>query len=109
MKDGSLNNRNNPLEATALEHGFVPESDGLAAIDSERRIMSSLPHIAYMVSRPRQDPDQGEAMLRRQHAASRPYWLQDWQQGFGGFAKVYRFVADNVVKTQEDELSGPCD
>ena len=40
---------------------FIPKSDGLAAVDLERRIMSSLPHIAYMVSRPRQDIDKGEA------------------------------------------------
>ena len=59
LKDMKLNESDNPLEAIALEHGFIPEGDGIAAVDLERRITSSLPHIAYiayMVSGPRQEP-----------------------------------------------------
>ena len=57
------------MEATALENGFVPEGGGLVAVDLEKRIMSSLPHIAYMVSRPRQPTNAGKSMLRRQDAS----------------------------------------
>ena len=61
--------------------------------------MRSQPHIAYMVSRPRQPTDRGESLLRRQDAAPRPYWLRDWQCEFGGFTKVKEYVVDSDAKT----------
>ena len=61
-------------------------------------VMSSLPHIANMVSRPLQDTNLGETLLPRSDAAPQPYWLRDWQQGFGGFTKVYEYVANDAVK-----------
>ena len=60
--------------------------------------MSSLPHIAFMVSRPRQPKDAGESLLRRQDASPRPYWLRDWQDDFGGFAKVYEYRKGDELK-----------
>ena len=42
LKDVNFNDSDNPLEATALEHGFIPENDGIAAVDLERRSLSSL-------------------------------------------------------------------
>ena len=98
LKDMNLNDRDNPLKTTVLEHGFIPESDGMAAVDLERRIMNSLPHIAYMVSRPRQEANLSERMFPRYDAAPRPYWLRDWQQGFGGFTKVCECVVDEEVR-----------
>ena len=71
----------NPLDA-ALEHGFAPENAGIAAVELEKRLMSSLPHIAYMVSRPRQVSNLGENLLARRDAAPRSYWRRDWQAGF---------------------------
>ena len=61
------------LEATASEHGFFPESTGIAAVDLERRLMSSLPHIACMISGPRQATNLGENLFPRCDAAPRPY------------------------------------
>ena len=49
------------MEATAWENGFVPEGRGLPAVALEERIVGSLPHIACMVSRPRQPTDAGES------------------------------------------------
>ena len=43
-----------------------------------------------MVSRPRQPIAIGEGLLRRFDAGVRPYWLRDWQSGFGGY-KVYEY------------------
>ena len=63
-----LNESGNPFEAIALG-SFIPESDGIAAVDLERKIMSSLPRIAYTVSRPRQDTNLGETLLPRSDAA----------------------------------------
>ena len=37
-------------------------------------------------------------LVRRQDAAPRPYWLRDWQQGFGGFDKVYEYLVEGKVK-----------
>ena len=45
----------------------------------ESRIQSSLPPLAYMVSRPRQPTTAREELLRRFDAGVRPYWLRDWQ------------------------------
>ena len=38
LKEANLNDSDSPLEVTALENGFVPEGDGLVAVDLERRI-----------------------------------------------------------------------
>ena len=97
LKDVNLTESNNSLEATALDHGFIPENDGIAAVDLEKRLMSSLPHIAYMVSTPR-PTDQATSMLSRCDAAPRTYWLQDWQDGFCGFTKVYEYGTREEVK-----------
>ena len=37
-------------------------------------------------------------LLPRYDAAPRPYWLRDWQRGFGGFTKVHEYVVDEEVK-----------
>ena len=89
----------NTVEATAWENGFVPEGSGLAAVDLEKRIMSSLPHIVYMVSRPMQPTIAGESTLRRQDAAPWPSWFRDWQSDFGGFTKVYEHKKGDEVKS----------
>ena len=60
--------------------------------------MGSLPHLTYMVSRPRQSIDAGEAMLRRYNAATGLYWLRDWQSGFGGYTKVYQYHTRGETK-----------
>ena len=39
-----------------------------------------------------------ESMLLRCDAAPRPYWLRDWQEGFGGFAKGYEYGTREDVK-----------
>ena len=43
-----------PLEATAWENGFVPETHGLPANELEPRILPLLPQLSHMVSAPRQ-------------------------------------------------------
>ena len=80
---------------------LVPEASGLATVDLEKRIMSSLPHIAaiaYMVSGPRQPTNAGELMLRRQDAAPRHYWLRGWQSDLGGFTKLCEALCE-IFKT----------
>ena len=67
--------------------------------------MGSLPHIAYMVPRPRQPTDNGESLLRRQDAAPRRYWLRDWPCDFGGLTKVYAYMEGTV---EEDVLGRLC-
>ena len=62
LKHMSLTESNSPLEATALGHGFIPESDRVAAVDLEKRLTSSFPHIAFMA---RQPIDLAEKMLPR--------------------------------------------
>ena len=76
-----------PLEATAWENGFVPEAMGIQTDRLEQRIQGSLPPLACLVSRPRQPIDTGEDLLRRYDPAVRPYWLRDWQSGFGGYTR----------------------
>ena len=98
LKEVDLSDSANMMEATALENGFIPEGKGRASVGLERRMMSSLPHIAYMVSRPRQPTDVGESLLRRQDAALRPHWLGDWQCDFGGFTKVYEYNKGDEMK-----------
>ena len=60
-------------------------------LSKEFRIRGSLPALASMVSRPRQPITAGEELLRRFDAGVRPYWLRDWQSGFGGYIKVYEY------------------
>ena len=43
-----------PLEATAWENGFVPETHGLPTNELERRMLPLLPQLSHMVSAPRQ-------------------------------------------------------
>ena len=43
-----------PLEATAWENGFVPETQGLPSDKLESRILPLLPQLSHMVSAPRQ-------------------------------------------------------
>ena len=52
-----------------------------------RELEGSLPPLAFMVSRPRQPIAAGEELLCRFNAGIRPYWLRDWQSGFGGYTK----------------------
>ena len=36
--------------------------------------------------------------LCRFDAAIRPYWLRDWQSGFGGYTKVYEYTVDGTTR-----------
>ena len=51
-----------------------------------------------MVSRPRQPIALGEELLCRFDAGIRPYWLRDWQSGFGGYTKVYEYQANGKTR-----------
>ena len=55
----------------------------------ERRLMSSLPPIAYMISGPRYATTLGENMLPKCDVAPRPHWLRDWKTDFGGFTATF--------------------
>ena len=88
----------NPLEATAWENGYVPEARGLPSDQLDFRIQGALPPLAYMVSRPRHPITAGEELLRRFDAGVRPYWLRDWQSGFGGYTKVYEYQVDGETR-----------
>ena len=70
-----------PLEATAWENGFVPETHGLPTNELEPRILPVLPQLSHMVSAPRQPATTGEALLTRFDANIRPYWLWWIHQG----------------------------
>ena len=87
-----------PLEATAWENGFVPETHGLPSDEIEPRMLSLLPQLSHMVSAPRQPIDAGDALLPRFDANVRPYWLRDWQSSFGGYTKVYEYQYDDQIK-----------
>ena len=91
LQEAKLSACDNPLEAIAWENGFVPEARGIPSEQLELRIQGSLPPLAYMVSRPRQPTTTREELLRRYDAGVRPYWLRDWQSGFGGYTKVYEY------------------
>ena len=98
LRNAQLTVSNHPLEATAWENGYVPEAQGLPSDQLESRIQGSLPPLAYMVSRPRQPIAAGEELLCRFDAAIRPYWLRDWQSGFGGYTKVYEYTVDGTTR-----------
>ena len=98
LRNAQLTVSNHPLEATAWENGYVPKAQGLPSDQLESRIQGSLPPLAYMVSRPRQPIAAGEEPLRRFDAAIRPYWLRDWQSGFGGYTKVYEYTVDGTTR-----------
>ena len=87
-----------PLEATAWENGFVPETHGLPANELEPRILPLLPQLSHMVSAPRQPVAAGNAFLTRFDANIRPYWLRDWQTSFGGYTKVYEYQWGGQIK-----------
>ena len=52
-----------PLEATARENGFVPETHGLPSAELEPRMLPLLPQLSHMVSAPRQPVSAGNALL----------------------------------------------
>ena len=52
-----------PLEATAWENGFIPETHGLLTNELESRILPLLPQLSHMVAAPRQPPTAGDALL----------------------------------------------
>ena len=87
-----------PLEATAWENGFVPETHGLPSNELEQRTLPLLPQLSHMVSAPRQPVATGNALLTRFDANIRPYWLRDWQSGFGGYTKVYEYQCGDKTK-----------
>ena len=87
-----------PLEATAWENGFVPETHGLPSDELEQRMLPLLPQLSHMVSAPRQPVETGNALLTRFDANIRPYWLRDWQSGFGGYTKVYEYQCGSKTK-----------
>ena len=84
-----------PLEATAWENGFVPETHGLPSEELEPRMLSLLPQLSHMVSAPRQPVATGNALLTRFDANVRPYWLRDWQSGY---TKVYEYQRGDQTK-----------
>ena len=47
LKNMNLNESNNPLEATALDHGFILESDGIATVDLEETYEQPSPYYQY--------------------------------------------------------------
>ena len=98
LRTAQLTVSNHPMEATAWENGFVPETQGLPSDQLDQRIRGLLPPLAFMVSRPRQPIAAGEELLCRFDAAIRPYWLRDWQSGFGGYTKVYEYTVDGVTR-----------
>ena len=98
LRNAQLTATNHPMEATAWENGYVPEAQGLPSDQLESRIQGSLPPLAYMVSRPRQPIAAGEELLCRFDAGVRPYWLRDWQSGFGGYTKVYEYKVDGATR-----------
>ena len=98
LQEAQLIACDNPLEATAWENGYVPEARGLPSDQLDFRIQGALPPLAYMVSRPRQPITAGEELLRRFDAGVRPYWLRDWQSGFGGYTKVYEDQVDGETR-----------
>ena len=98
LQTAQLPASNHPMEATAWENGFVPEAQGIPSDQLDQRIRGSLPPIAFMVSRPRQPIAAGEELLCRFDAAVRPYWLRDWQSGFGGYTKVYEYTVDGNTR-----------
>ena len=98
LRNAQLAVANHPMEATAWENGYVPEARGLPSDQLETRIQGSLPPLAYMVSRPHQPIAAGEELLCRFDAGVRPYWLRDWQSGFGGYTKVYEYTVDGTIK-----------
>ena len=87
-----------PLEATAWENGFVPETQGLPPDQLELRILQLLPQLSHMVSGPRQPIAAGNSLLTRFDVNIRPYWLRDWQSGFGGYTPVYEYQVDGQKK-----------
>ena len=87
-----------PLEATAWESGFVPETHGLPTNELESRILPLLPQLSHMVSAPRQPPATGDTLPTRFDANIRPYWLRDWQINFGGYTKVYEYQWGGQIK-----------
>ena len=87
-----------PLEATAWENGFIPETHGLPTNELESRILPLLPKLSHMVAAPRQPPTAGDALLTRFDANIRPYWLRDWQISFGGYTKVYEYHWGGQIK-----------
>ena len=87
-----------PLEATAWENGFVPETHGLPTNELEPRMLPLLPQLSHMVSASRQPVAAGNALLTRFDANIRPYWLRDWQTSFGGYTKVYEYQCGSQTK-----------
>ena len=51
-----------PMEATACENGFVPETQGLPSDQLESRILPLLPQLSHMVSAPRQPIAAGNSL-----------------------------------------------
>ena len=98
LRNAQLTVSNHPMEATAWENGFVPEAQGLPSDQLDQRIRGSLPPLAFTVPRPRQPIAAGEELLCRFDAATRPYWLRDWQSGFGGYTKVYEYMVDGTTR-----------
>ena len=102
LSDAKLQESDNPIEAIAWENGFVPKARGLPADELEKRIMGSLPHIAHMVSRPRQAITAGESLLRRYDAAPGPYCLRGWQSDL-----VVSLRCTNTTKKKKSRRSSP--
>ena len=100
LQDAQLIVGDHPMEAAAWENGYVPEAVGLPSDQLESRIQGSLPPLAYMVSRPEQPATAGEKLLRRFDAGVRPYWLRDWQSGFGGYTKVHEYQVNGETRRQ---------
>ena len=80
LQEAQLRVCDNPLEATAWENGFVPDSRDTPSDQLEFRIQASLQPLAFMVSRPRQPTTTGEELIRRFDAGVRPYCYETGSQ-----------------------------
>ena len=86
------------LNLTSRKMDKSGTAESLPSDQLESRIQGSLPPLAYMVSRLRQPIAAGEDLLRRFDAGVRPYWLRDWQYGFGGYTKVYEYQVEGETR-----------
>ena len=99
MNDSNEISINMPSAPMPMPEGDAPALMHVRIVTSLTvRIQGLLPPLAYMVSRPRQPTTVGEELLRRFDAGVRPYWLRDWQSGFGGYTKVYEYQVDGETR-----------
>ena len=87
-----------PWSQYCLAEWICTRSTRIPSDQLDQRLRGSLPPLAFMVSRPQQPIAAGEELLCRFDAAVRPYWLRDWQSGFGGYTKVYEYTVNGTMR-----------